>query len=189
MKIFYDCEFLENGRTIDLISIGMVREDGEELYCVNRTMPWPSIMRHPWLRENVVPHLPAIQRGGEGGALQLDLRHRDVYPRRAIAELVHSMLITGGGKPELWADYGAYDHVCLAQLFGTMMELPRDVPMFTRDIQQEIARLGDPEIPAQAPGEHHALADARHVRDVSEFLVGYEQAMIAEFAAEILTGH
>ena len=28
MNIDYDCEFLEDGKTIDLISIGMVAEDG-----------------------------------------------------------------------------------------------------------------------------------------------------------------
>ena len=36
MKIFYDTEFIENGRTIELISIGMVAEDGRELYLVNQ---------------------------------------------------------------------------------------------------------------------------------------------------------
>ena len=32
MKIFFDTEFIEDGKTIDLISIGMVREDGETYY-------------------------------------------------------------------------------------------------------------------------------------------------------------
>ncbi len=34
MKIFYDAEFIEDGVTIDLISIAMVAEDGRELYAV-----------------------------------------------------------------------------------------------------------------------------------------------------------
>lgn len=34
MRIYYDCEFLEDGNTIDLISMGMVAEDGRELYAV-----------------------------------------------------------------------------------------------------------------------------------------------------------
>jgi 3' exoribonuclease, RNase T-like len=38
VKIFYDTEFIEDGRTIDLISIGMVAEDGREYYAVNRDM-------------------------------------------------------------------------------------------------------------------------------------------------------
>ena len=28
MKFFYDTEFIEDGHTIDLVSIGIVREDG-----------------------------------------------------------------------------------------------------------------------------------------------------------------
>ena len=32
MKYFYDTEFLEDGHTFDLISIGIVAEDGREYY-------------------------------------------------------------------------------------------------------------------------------------------------------------
>ncbi len=31
-RYFYDCEFLENGNTIELISIGIVADDGREYY-------------------------------------------------------------------------------------------------------------------------------------------------------------
>ena len=32
MKIFFDTEFIEDGKTIDLLSIGAVRDDGETYY-------------------------------------------------------------------------------------------------------------------------------------------------------------
>ena len=32
MKIWFDTEFIEDGKTIDLISIGMVRQDSATLY-------------------------------------------------------------------------------------------------------------------------------------------------------------
>ncbi len=32
MRYWYDTEFIEDGKTIDLISIGIVAEDGRELY-------------------------------------------------------------------------------------------------------------------------------------------------------------
>lgn len=32
MNIYYDTEFIENGTTIELLSIGMVRENGQEYY-------------------------------------------------------------------------------------------------------------------------------------------------------------
>lgn len=56
MKIFFDTEFYENGRTIDLISIGMVREDGEEYYAES-PMGRSFANRSDWLKENVLPHL------------------------------------------------------------------------------------------------------------------------------------
>lgn len=59
MRIWYDTEFLETSRTIDLISIGMVREDGAEYYAVsNEAARRPlcgQIRKHEWLMANVVP--------------------------------------------------------------------------------------------------------------------------------------
>jgi len=36
MKYFIDTEFYEDGKTIDLISLGVVAEDGRELYLCNQ---------------------------------------------------------------------------------------------------------------------------------------------------------
>jgi hypothetical protein len=58
MRIFYDCEFLEDGKTIDLISIGLIAEAGDEYYAVNLDMPIERIESHGWLMKNVVPHIP-----------------------------------------------------------------------------------------------------------------------------------
>ncbi len=35
MRYFYDCEFIEDGRTIELVSIGVVDENGREFYAVS----------------------------------------------------------------------------------------------------------------------------------------------------------
>jgi len=61
MRIFYDTEFIENGKTIDLISIGIVTEDGREYYAVNSGIEsgdalHERISAHDWLMRNVVPH-------------------------------------------------------------------------------------------------------------------------------------
>ncbi|MFD0852416.1 hypothetical protein ACFQ07_09295, partial [Actinomadura adrarensis] len=161
MKIFYDCEFLENGRTIDLISIGMVAEDGGEYYAVNADMPFARIMRHEWLRENVVPSLPIVRHDGIRPFRRpfLDRTHPDVKPRELIAVQVRQFIQTTPDA-ELWAWYGAYDHVALCQLWGRMIDLPDGVPMFTCDLKQEAVRLGNPRMPEQADGLHNALADA-----------------------------
>ncbi|MER6515127.1 hypothetical protein [Nonomuraea sp. NPDC001636] len=170
MRIFYDTEFHENGSTIDLISIGMVCEDGRELYAVSSEFDQTAVRQHPWLREHVWPSLPIRKnQPGVRGVDALDRDHPDVRPRAQIARLV-TQFIQGTPDPQLWAWYGAYDHVALAQLFGPMIDLPPGVPMWTNDLRQECERLGNPQLPDQPAGMHNALADARHNRVRAAFL-------------------
>jgi hypothetical protein len=171
MKIFYDCEFIENGTTIDLISIGMVTSDGREYYAVSEEFDHQALLGNPWLVENVLPSLPYVRsRGdlaGDSRYLHLDYDHPDwraVKPRWRIADEVGDFILAeyAGSDPELWAWYGAYDHVALCQLWGPMIALPGGIPMFTCDLKQEAVRQGDPRLPEQPSGVHNALADARH---------------------------
>jgi hypothetical protein len=180
-KIFYDTEFLETGDRIHLISIGMVAEDGRELYAVNRDMPVKLIAKHDWLRANVVPSLPRIHGdrrhyvSARRNPLALDFDHPDMLNRGRIARLVQAFIVLTP-EPELWAWYGAYDHVALAWLFGPMSQLPSGVPMWTNDLRQEAARLGlaDDDMPQQASGHHNALADARHNQVMADFLASQQ---------------
>ena len=57
MRFFYDCEFIEDGTTIDLVSIGVVGEDGREFYAVSAEFD-PS-RAGAWVRANVLPKLPS----------------------------------------------------------------------------------------------------------------------------------
>ena len=173
MRIFYDTEFIEDGRTIDLISIGMVAEDGRELYLVNRDMPFRRIRKHQWLMANVVPHLPKAYGDARNHMPRCWLfNYADpcVRSRRYIAAQVGDFF-RATPDPELWAWYGAYDHVVLAQLWGPMVNLPPGVPMWTNDVRQEVYRHhGDRAMPEQVGAEHNALADARHVRKMFDLL-------------------
>lgn len=178
MRIFYDTEFLEDGETISLISIGMVAEDGREYYAVSQDATRRPLRRrireHPWLMANVVPSLPKFY-----GDANLYMPRRWLFnysdpcvkPRHLIAREVRDFILAAPG-PQLWARYGAYDHVALCQLWGRMIDLPDGVPMWTNDLKQECERLGNPEVPQQAAGEHNALADARHNRVIAGFLAG-----------------
>ncbi|MFE2751589.1 3'-5' exoribonuclease domain-containing protein [Actinosynnema sp. NPDC059335] len=173
MRFFYDTEFLEDGRTIELISIGIVCEDGREYYAVNSDMPVDRIRSERWLMNNVVRHLPLrvpiperAWADNQTPAVVLDLRDTRVKPKWVIANEVREFILGPRDSDdlpyvELWAWYSAYDHVALAQLWGRMIDLPEGMPMFTRDLKQECARLGDPRLPDQLEGEHDALADAR----------------------------
>jgi hypothetical protein len=164
MRIYYDTEFLEDGETIALISIGMVAEDGREYYGVNLNMPARRIRKHRWIMENVVPGLPQFhgdERNHHSPKMLFNPYDPAVKPKSAIASDV-AAFIRATPDVELWAWYAAYDHVALAQLFGRMIDLPTGIPMWTNDLQQEVHRLGNPELPEQPDGVHNALADARH---------------------------
>lgn len=184
MKVFYDFEFLEDGRTIDPISLGMVRDDGREYEAVFSDAPWHRIWDHKWLCENVIPHLPLVGRvqepisGGTRHFFEVDKNNPIVKPRQVIVNEVRRFL-QGTPELELWAYYADYDHVALAQLWGPMINLPKGTPMYTNDLQQECVRLGNPTLPAQGLGEHNALADARWNKVVWDFLNDLRQGRAA----------
>lgn len=175
MRIFHDHEFLEDGRRIYPISVGMVAEDGRELYLVNAEMPAPLIADRPWLMDNVVPHLPTRHSmpgpmGGTGG-VTLDFFHDDVQPLDVIRAQVLDF-IRATPDPQLWAWYGAFDHVSLAWLFGAMIDMPHVVPWFTNDIRTLALLAGvgaQAREPKQQGREHHALDDAKHDRELFHY--------------------
>jgi len=151
MKYWLDTEFIEDGRTIDLISIGIVAEDGREFYAEN--MECDLSRASDWVRENVIPHLE----GGDG-------------PTDLSAEVRAFCDPDQHGKPEFWGYYADYDWVALCQLFGRMVDLPKGWPMYCRDIKQWADQLGNPRLPEQGKDEHHALADAQWNRRAWDFL-------------------
>ena len=56
-KYFYDTEFIEDGKTIDLISIGIVCEDGREYYA--QSVEFDESKASEWVKENVLNGLIA----------------------------------------------------------------------------------------------------------------------------------
>lgn len=58
--VTYDLEFIADGKTIDLVSVGMKSGDGRTLYAVNRELDERKLLEHGdgWMRKNVWPHLP-----------------------------------------------------------------------------------------------------------------------------------
>ncbi len=59
MRYWLDTEFIEDGKTIDLISIGIVAEDGREYYALN--LDCDLSKASDWVKENVISKLPPKQ--------------------------------------------------------------------------------------------------------------------------------
>jgi hypothetical protein len=151
-RYFYDCEFIEDGRTIDLVSIGVVDEFGREFYAISTEFDGTAAV--PWVRRNVLDRLPSP---GDP-AWRSRQRIRD-----DLGEFLLGPVRDGEGvELELWAWYAAYDHVVLAQLWGAMPALPRAIPRFTKELRQLWDDKGRPALPASAERRHDALVDARH---------------------------
>jgi hypothetical protein len=151
-RYFYDCEFIEDGQRIDLVSIGVVDEYDREFYAVSTEFDdRPAV---PWVRRNVLDRLPSPS----DPAWRSRTRIRDDLYEFLVAPLREQ----SGTEMELWAWYAAYDHVVLAQLWGAMPALPREIPRFTKDLRQRWDDLGKPPLPSARAQRHDALVDARH---------------------------
>jgi len=160
VRYFYDTEFIDNGRIIDLISIGVVAEDGREFYAVSTEFDPESAGR--WVRTHVLPKLPRP-------ASQLWRSRRDI--REGLEDFLSPDSVRGGQPIELWAWVGAYDHVALCQLWGPMTALPPQIPRFTRELRQLWEDRGSPRMPPRPEESHNALVDARHNRRRYELIM------------------
>jgi len=171
VRCFVDTEFYEDGSTVDLISIGAVRSDGEEFYAVNQDAKLDRVSQ--WVRENVLSQLPPYS----------DEAWR---PRKRIAEEFSQFMASGRrvtqrkdlswetkewpSVHEVWGYYSDYDWVAICQMYGTMMGLPDHFPRYCLDLKQLSWMLGNPKHPKQESGEHNALADARWNKELYGFL-------------------
>jgi hypothetical protein len=152
MKYWIDTEFIAGRYAIDLVSIGVVAEDGREFYAESSEVDWSHANR--WTLETVRPQLDgkAIPRDEIGYGLREFTDHDP--------------------QPVFWGYFPAFDWVALVGLFGGLEELPFHYPQLCLDIKQWAIELGDPELPHQKGDRHHALLDARWTREAWTFLAG-----------------
>jgi hypothetical protein len=163
MKIWFDTEYHQGGRTLDLISLGAVAEDGREFYAISTEFEEAAL--DPWVKEHVLPHL--------------ELRSSPVWkPLSAIKE--EFIQFVGPEPPEFWSFVATYDWLLILQMFpGGMGGLPENWPMECWDLNQWAWHLGSPELPEHTGQVHHALADAHWHRQVYEFLLGVERIKLS----------
>jgi len=193
LNYWLDTEFIEDGKTIDLISIGIVCEDGREYYAINydcdfekanewvkknvlnqlpkKPLPGIHLKRsvHNWRNKQVIAHEVAEFCGCE--IIEIESPSMEEILRGNIWDI---RLKEGVSKPVFWGYYSAYDWVVLCQLYGAMIDQPKGFPMYCNDIKQLCDYLGNPQLPEQGKGEHNALEDARWNKKAWEFLIDYE---------------
>lgn len=193
MRYFLDTEFIEDGKTIDLISIGIVCEDGRELYL--QSCEFDHRIASEWVRDNVLSHLqmcPKANVSPEGiqGLYRTDRAYHKKYggqcplharepenrcpwgTRGQIRDTVR-YFFNPSDKIELWGWCSGYDFVAFCQLFGTMMDVPKGYPHYIKDLQHVFDERGisDDDLPQQETQAHNALEDAKHIKKLWEYTV------------------
>jgi hypothetical protein len=163
-RFFLDAEFIEDGRTIDLISLALVCEDGTELYRCNSDCDCSRA--NDWVKQHVLPLLPH-RSGGAGAGEPPALPWTS---RRLLCQHVVQFM-PPAARPEIWGYFADYDWVAFCQLFGRMVDLPPGYPMWCRDLKQLAWQLGldRSRLPNQLV-EHDALEDARWNRSAYRHL-------------------
>jgi hypothetical protein len=150
MLYFFDTEFYESGDRLQLISIGVVAEDGREFYAIADLPSWNV---NDWLRENVYTRLQP--------------KHYPIAHPHEQGVIRNDLLAFIGDDPDVrfMAYYGAYDWVALCKIMGGMMALPEGWYWICRELRTELDLAGHATVKDDGRGdEHNALADARWVR-------------------------
>jgi hypothetical protein len=145
---FLDTEFDEDGKTIELISIGLVSDEKPERQYYAISSEFDPEHCNSWVKANVLPKLGDWPRTGRG----------------LIAQNVRDMVLSSKKPIAFWGYFADYDWVVLCQLFGRMVDLPDGFPQYCNDIKQlmQMLRVLKSELPRQTKtSEHNALSDAR----------------------------
>jgi len=139
MKAFYDTEHGAFHRPLMLASIGIVREDGRELYMVSAECKRRA--GGPWFVKNIWPLI----------------EHAPKHSLAAISEAVSDFLIP---VSQIVTRDGKNDRNLLEQLIGPLWFQHIDIqPAWTRKSPTDRPKL-------ERPNKHHALEDAKFYRSL-----------------------
>lgn len=169
MKYFIDTEFIEGFRKplfgkkrhfIDLISIGIIAEDGREYYAISNEYSYNKA--DEWVKKNVIIPMYLDTVHGDNRNRWDAMNFNRVYGKsnKQIAEEIISFINNepikthkyanvvlldnesakgiknGYVSPEFYGYYADYDWVLFCSLFGRMIDLPKGFPMYCKDLKQ-----------------------------------------------------
>lgn len=182
MKYFIDTEFIEGfhkplfGKRrhfIDLISIGIVAEDGRTYYAISNEYNYNDADR--WVKDNVI--LSAYSESVNGDARNaMDCSNFHKHIGKSNQHIAQDLLLffqcsedhlfwRAPASVEIYGYYADYDWVLFCSLFGRMIDLPKGFPMYCRDLKQmmderRLTKEWKEKNHPEPENEHNALADA-----------------------------
>lgn len=204
MKYFLDTEFHEYQKkqffgkpvdTIELISIGIVNDRGETFYAISKEFDVKAAYKNEWLRDNVLEpirkeYLSRSHGDYKNHALTVYSSTLSGYKRlfatvgKSKEEIKNGILhfmrrdsFCGScPTPEFYAYYADYDWVVFCWLFGRMIDLPKGMPMYCKDLKQMMDEKGlDNQwkakfVPQIGITLHNALEDAKWNRELYKMI-------------------
>ncbi len=170
MRFYLDTEFIDDGKTIDLISIGIVSEDGREFYA--ESTEFDASKADSWVKANVIDALWSRQED----KTKLNRWTRDIGKGGLLTrrEIGSELALFCGSAPEFWGEWCAYDWVVVGQLFGKLIDIPDGFPYRCNDVIQfkeqiDPAKYDSWPASKEVEGNHHALSGAFTVKDRYEW--------------------
>jgi hypothetical protein len=139
MKIFFDTEFTGLHQGTTLISIGMIAEDGRELYC--ELNDYDKTQINDWLKDNVIDSLlyskPKdgedeyyVATRTENNSIGNDLYKSYSVKMRGSTEDLKNELerwFSQFDSVEIWSDCLSYDWVLFNQIWGHAFNIPKAI--------------------------------------------------------------
>lgn len=137
MKVYFDTEFTGLYKNTELISIGLISDDGREFY--GEISDINTKKCDDWVKQNVLLNTVEF---GNVNVLDICTDENDYYvgTKQDIASYLLEWLMQFD-EVELVSDVCHYDMVLFIDLFGTAFDLPENVCASCHDINQDIARV------------------------------------------------
>lgn len=153
MKYFLDTEFIEHATGIELLSIGIICEDGRTFYAENTAVD--IRLANDWVKENVLSKLSTQNPHNKEFYIRSPdfcIDTEDYYGVHGChpckkwhvygnyEDIKNSILqfICSDKSPTFYAYYADYDWVVFCKIFGRMIDLPEHFPMYCRDLKQTL---------------------------------------------------
>lgn len=168
MKYYLDTEFIEKPGSIQLVSIGIVGEDGRTFYAENTGFDERDA--DDWVKENV---LSKLRWWTVDGGQPLVITNKTRVEVFAPITVIKNRLLQFFGDdptPIFYGYFADYDWVVFCWIFGKMIDLPAHFPKYCRDLKQVLDESGKSKLP-KPKGEHNALIDAIWNRDLHRYLI------------------
>lgn len=185
-RIFFDTEFTGLKKDTDLISIGLVSEDGKEFYAEFTDFDESKIDDMQWIKTNVLDN--TITYGGvDPTQIIID---EDNFVQGTKEEIAKQLMLwlNQFDTIEMISDVCHYDYVLFIDIFGSAFDLPEKIPACCHDINHDIANyymvcdseafdISREEILLQNGIEcfgakHNSLYDANVIKTIYEIIKG-----------------